>query len=1565
MLQYTVVIGRKTNTAGTQVNIDSLEITLHKSEELDFGVLTIPATTRFENFQILDRVDITVTDGETTTQYDPFLIVSDEVTPVSKLGYYKHTITFIEDIHKFDKILSSNVFITQPLEGERKTLLDVMNHIRDVVPFERASIHSATRLFEIDSDLADFLGGPINQGTGEREGGIDAPQFFFTGMNLREMINAVASYVNAIGRLEEGNNLVFSFYNEVFAALGIETDVIYRTLSNQTKYFTSSVESIIENAVSGDNNERAVVVYPNNDSWITPRANNLQLTDTNFEFRLPYPIETMTGVLLRAEIALEYYEYDFSGFVPTVSNNAIIYDPTTDTYHRQVGDGTYVQIEEGREAGQIEVLQVNFTTNGQTGNFILLYWHVDVSELILIKEQWDRLELDAATTNNRRLQNYQINTLFYTIGGKTASNGQLGGIFSGVNALTAFYQRALHLYGFAVGALNTPEEISNVELRFYYIPYFGTRVRLNKDDVTDHPYNTQMSANQGERIVSAERLLHNIYGMAQRLGQDEIQFKRYYTDLSEVIGLGAITEDNFVVATVQLTYNLNYVMVNYLLSKNFNRFANRIALNQENRPFDISLGSKTINRNLLYNEYVELDTVARGNTSLMRRQGIKTFMNTFRATPFFEDNKPIRFGVFKGPDVVDIDLYQGIFLKTISFAEGNSLNYYWSFDDILRAGDQVTLESYLDDSDEDTPIPIVRNQLVRYTDANGLLDEFEINFAHSLPETDGKNFPIISYNISQERLIGGNDTFIVKKDGAESLSMNYQISVVPNYKHNNRIIVGRELVVSNNLIIARENKVLVVYLSETETYNSLENRYTKGSANLTINPTITLVDEGTEEAIQASISVTIPNISNYKSWAIGDQDGNLYLGVNLDEEEVTTVYFNFVNKREKLSYTFDDVNVSPVIAPSSLTLTSTATTIIAQWVDNQTVDTYEVGIRNITIPGQVFTTTTQTAKTKEFTGLITGHIYQVRVRSIIGVIPGNYITREIQTVATPAQVQNLIVGESTSTTIFADWDDVFNESGYKIRVARPDNTGVENYQTLANSTFLFIRNRVSNRINVVSVTAFNSFGDGTESARKIGVIPEFTWVGASAISDTVIEVEVNQLPNVQVQSNQEVGYEFGTTPFTTVDSGTTTSGAINQITDSSKSFTPDALIGDYLYITSGVREGNFGIIIDNTETTITVDRSIASSPPELIGVTYRVDSIGETETIVLEDDYTVTTTNITGLTADTLYRVRVRAYYKYTVTNETVFSDYYTDVVEILAEPVITEVIQPTVTTRSGYPTTSSLGWTIFNPNEFDVRLLATIDTVQDSTPTVEYTTISPNTSISLTFGGFDYSTTQILSVRFRAGESPNFGFSPTVYNSQTTLPEPPPPQLATPTELTVTNVTSTGVTVTWDAVSGATEGYDLNVQTSGGSNVVTGFANANDTSWTYNLLNPETSYQVRIRARATATNPASSYSSFVPFTTLAGAPSRPLTLILQQAQSGFTLGINASWDSVSSATSYDFEVHSNSSYSNLVFSDYATANTSSFTGYILADQTYYCRVRAKNNLGDSDWRTATITLSL
>jgi hypothetical protein len=1310
MLKYDVVIGRTTNNPGTAVDVNALEITLYKSEELDFGVFTIPATTRFENYQILDRVDITVTDGSTTKVYDPFLVISDEVEPVSKKGFYKHTVTFIEDIHKFEKILSSNVFITQPLVGQKKTLLDALNHVRDVVPFERVSLHSATRLFNIDSDLETFLGN------------IEAPQFFFTGMSLREMINAIASYVNAIGRMEENRNLVFSFYNEILDLFDANEDVINRTLKNQTKNFTSSVESSIENATGADDVDRAKITFPNGDSWISPRSNNVKLTDIDFEIRVPYPIERISRVFMRPNdniVLLQYFEYNVSDpGTPLLTDNAIIKDTVTNNLFQQVGfdieTSTIIYREFTQVSGipdrytsennEIRVIQIQYDGNNQNfNNFIeleLLY--IDVTSLILVKEQWDRLPLDVSSISNRPLQNLKANTLFFRIGGKTLSNGQLSGIFDNINSLTAFFQRAMLLGGFSI----IEADIQEINFRIEYVPYFGTRVRLNKDDVTDHPYNTQMSANQGERIVSAERLLRNIYGMAQRLGQDEIEFKRFYTDLDEMFELGQITQDGFVIASKQISYYLNYYMVTYLLSKNFNRFANRIALDQENRPFDISLGSKTTNRNLLYNEYVELDTERKENTSLVRNFGVGVFMNTIQPTVIGGSNRPVTYGLIKSIDMPDVPNNKGILVAPVAFSEGNSLNFYWSIEDILSAGDQLRLESYTEDTQEQPLIPVFVNRLIRYTDAEGTLDNLELSFGHTFPDHDPDEFPLVTLPSDPSALIGGhsfngvfNDSFRVKKDKAESLSMNYVLSVVPNFKYVNRIVAGRKLTFANNLIIANKNANLLIYTSENETYNSLENLFVKGTA--TAYTFTTSLDQGSGKVV-----VSIPNISTLSSWAIGDDEGNLYLGVNVNEDVTNTVYFNFRNKRENISYTFDDIDIIGLIAPRNLTLTPDPTQITAQWLDDQNSDFYEVGIRTI-FPFQTgYSSQTTTDRFFIFTGLTVGFTYQIRVRSSKDGVFSFYISQTASTVTTPAKVTGLnLFAPSGEVFVTASWNPLNNITGYNVErrfATQAWGTGDVVETVLgSNQTTVNLFGISINRIAVVRVRARNSFGPGPYSDEKIAVRSSVSGRGATAISDTVVRASWDALTNIVDSAvNQSVGFETTRTQFSQVASGTTTSTVgVTSIVDSTKSFATDSLVGNVVLITSSNR---FATVVSNTATTINLSGAVADSPTDLVSAAYLVLSpTGVPQTVRVA--HPGTSHDFTGLTQETYYQIDIKAYYQYIDANfgDTVFGNTFSTIVKTLDEPAPANVVSPILSNASGFPTQSEVRWNINNPNGF------------------------------------------------------------------------------------------------------------------------------------------------------------------------------------------------------------------------------------------------------------------------
>jgi len=1619
MLDYTVVIGRNQNFAGSTVKINALEITLYKSEELDFGVLTIPATTRFENFQILDRVDITVTDGETTKVYDPFLVISDEVEPVSKLGYYKHTITFIEDIHKFDKILSSNIFITQPLEGERNTLLDVLNHIRDVVPFERASVHSATRLFEIDQELADFLDD------------IDAPQFFFTGMNLREMINAVASYVNAIGRLEEGNNLVFSFYNEILNLIpDVNVDIIHRRLMNETKYNTSSIESSIENATTADDTERATIVYPSESDFINFRSSDLKITDTTYEYRLPYPIERITKVLYKTRLAKAYYfevtnfsnlgtldsnpAWTNTGPAGRVRENTLFKVTSTNEYYIFNDTGTTV-IRNGTSYSNntfIKIVPINlvFIEIPELESDSPHYFEeFDVTSHVYEINNYRRLPFEApvGNVNIQKTADYQANTLHYENKGKTLSNNRLSGLFDGTNAIESFYRRVCFKNGYSDAPLLPGfDEWEDQLFRISYVPYFGTRVRLNKDDIVDHPYNTQMSSNQGERIVSAERLVRNIYGLAQRLGQDEIQIKRYYTSLNEMFNLGDITEDNFVIASMQITFKLTHFVVNYLFTKNFNRFANRIVLNQEYRPFDIGLGSKTVDRNLLYNEYVEIDTVNRQNTSLVNNKGINTFLLNINPNPntslenSFNGYGPVSYATIRDSSMKDITSTQELYIKAIPFGEGNTLNFYWSIDGVEQIGEQILKGSYTKPADifginipfiDDFNVPIYYNRVMTYTSVLSKLDEFELYLSNSLDDNqqrfDPSDLPVANVIGDSQYSIGNGDPFILKKDKSESISMNYQLSIVPSYNLASKVIVGKKLVTTNSLISKEIKKDLFLYTSTTEKYNSIENLYAKGIRqtndfyyNLDIETTIggSVILGTNSQDIVVKLTPIFPssfNLSTLKSWGIGDIDGNLYLGVNVDElYSPSPLYFNFMNKRFRMSYTFDDVEISPTLAPINLSaITSTLTSITFSWEDNQEEVVYETGYSQITNPDEsaiidpVFVNFTPTEeKSITFTGLVTNATYILRVRVIKDEIPSAYATITWGTYQLPPKVEN-VNAETFNSSVLLQWTDVLRDNGYEI-IYKEATSSVFTQQLISN------RNSISrtislpvNKLNVFKVRAFNFTGDGPFSDEVIGVVPSFTALGAVAISDSIIEVDWQQLPNVSgSQTNQSIGYELKTTESTIIESGTTTTfGGFTSIVDETQSFVVDSLIGKIVYTPAmqDINGNNYFTIADNSTNTIVIDGVFSGTTNDLIGKDYFVVDFIEEHTITTYP-YTDTSVQITDLTVDTFYKFEIRPFYTYLNAEfgDTIYGPLFTYIEKTLPTIIIEDVTAPVISTRPGYPTQSAVGWTVFNPNDFEATLLVSIGDTNNANPNTEATTLASSGSTNLTATDLSTNTTKILSARFVVNDPPNEVYSTTVYNSQTTLPPSAPP---VPTGLQINNVTSTGVEFQWTFVSEATNGYRFLIEefdstTSTWSQVATGVRGQFVVIADFNLLENETIYRVSVRSEGIDGGQPSAYCTPVQFTTLSGVPPRPTTLTLSQTSSS---SLSASWTSVSSATSYDFQLASDSGFTNIISNQPNITGTST-TVSGLFPATYYGRVRSKNSFGDSDWRTASIAMT-
>ena len=171
------------------------------------------------------------------------------------------------------------------------------------------------------------------------------------------------------------------------------------------------------------------------------------------------------------------------------------------------------------------------------------------------------------------------------------------------------------------------------------------------------------------------------------------------------------------------------------------------------------------------------------------------------------------------------------------------------------------------------------------------------------------------------------------------------------------------------------------------------------------------------------------------------------------------------------------------------------------------------------------------------------------------------------------------------------------------------------------------------------------------------------------------------------------------------------------------------------------------------------------------------------------------------------------------------------------------------------------------------------------------------------------------------------------------------------PNSITITAATSTGFTLNWRAVLGATK-YDIQVgDNQDFSSLAKALADQTGTSLAITGLDVTKKYYVRIRAKNAIATQTSSYSAVS--TAYTKLPTPILTAATSIAQTSF----RANWNSVTGAAGYSVQISKKSDFSELVEDTYVTTTTYQFNG-LTANTVYYVRVQAQNvnNLQSSQY---------
>jgi len=481
-------------------------------------------------------------------------------------------------------------------------------------------------------------------------------------------------------------------------------------------------------------------------------------------------------------------------------------------------------------------------------------------------------------------------------------------------------------------------------------------------------------------------------------------------------------------------------------------------------------------------------------------------------------------------------------------------------------------------------------------------------------------------------------------------------------------------------------------------------------------------------------------------------------------------------------------------------------------------------------------------------------------------------------------------------------------------------------------------------------TGITKTGTGTGFADYHPLCPAADWVGNMSYSPTMImngwiagDLFNKSFPDGSVMFNINVVYNGpGTVPFSW---GVSNYGQVSFVENEDVN-----LLVEYggnvtlAYVNGGIIPAGPTLAAPtlslpaNNATNVSINPTLEwNAVTGATGYVLQVSTDNSFTTTLVNQSVTGTTYNVSGLNYNTTYYWRVKA------TDGTSESDWST-------VWSFTTMMQPLTAVILYMPVDGATNVTLTPTLEWMAVATATGYEVEVSTENTFATTVFSGTTTNLTqaLSGLNYNTTYYWRVRALRGSEQ--GPWSAVW-SFTTIQQPLTAVVLSAPADGANNVTLTP-TLEWQSVATAT-GYEVEVST------VTTFATTVFSGTTTNLyqslsgLINNTTYYWRVRAlRGSEQGP---WSEVWSFTTMM----QPLTAVVlympMDGATNVTLTPTLEWMAVATATGYEVEVSTVSTFATTVFSGTTTNLTQALSG-LSYNTTYYWRVRALRGSEVGPW---------
>lgn len=818
--------------------------------------------------------------GDTQATADTFYFYGNTAQKWSPSGVMQNSVRLVEPTKILQGRFVDGLAVDQPLQGTQKTLKDVIERVFRVTPL-RTSREPQEFILTTDSEIVSILQNTIS------------PEYKWSSQtSLWEVLCDIGAYIDAMPRLmwntsaNKFNIVTFDLINQQKAK--IENLAYYGKLTNfdESQYCTI-LESIVDNMAVKDEME-STLIFPNYYGFVTPRTNDLRLTDQNCEIILDKRISQLSRLWMNSKnISVRYHwkaeagiQRDFyvSLNLATgeyIAGNGVNSVPLNEDPRQSVDLTPYVKEYE-------EWKTLDFFPNNQTGatksKNNTIYWKRYGNTVTILNTSFG---IGITGIFTKSVFKYLLETWAYD----TLKDSVRQSIYATPSVTSSpreFVFEKVFIGNQEVFDVNADPR--NFEFQVWYIPFDdGGKMRVPKA-------NNVFSAdfiqpfNQRAEINDSVAYGQNMQGTVNRMGVDCITAPAQYKIWSEIHKIGDVYVENgqeYIITNIMYSLTCaDLVSVVYSLSKDWNYLSQYFNIDKKFRSWNIP--SESIKRELYYTDYcVVSDTVPvdSGNFAALTVAGKSAIASGLKSD--VQVLEPINTCWLNDNARGTAQKYS--IMSASAFSFGNSIKIAAKAKNNLSVGVNIATAEGNNKYCQD----------VLYCQENGTLNTGRIYFARELQDYDADMFPRgfkgggSSYgNVPKDELIDIAN-LVIDKAPSECLAINYQLFFV---SEKPTTIITNKFVAENNLVkFGIGGNQLTVWGIKTPLPKMSQIINSNYADQLT--QTVT-VEEPTAERY---FTVSVGNInSQYLGWAIS-QGQNLFIAQyrDINGNLPTTLYFNF------------------------------------------------------------------------------------------------------------------------------------------------------------------------------------------------------------------------------------------------------------------------------------------------------------------------------------------------------------------------------------------------------------------------------------------------------------------------------------------------------------------------------------------------------------------------------------------------------------------------------------------------------------------------------------------------